>query len=390
MHDIKKIIQNKEFYITNLKQRNYISASESINNLISLQGKLSKLYLELSNSKSNKDKKTIIKEINLIKAEIQTQMYKIPNICEISSSDTFTIVSENKNKYILTSNKETYYDIVKIFNFINSNAVNLYGSKFIEYQNDAVLIINALKNYFLCYVKSNKYKILNSPVLVPKLFLYNCGQLPKFKDDLYFLGSDCYLSPTGEIQLMNYHENKILFDNDLPVKLSCYSLCFRKEAGSHGKKNKPILRQHQFNKVEIVRLFNPKHSDTHFNEMIAEISQLLESLQLNYRVIKLHQSDIAFSAYKTYDFEVFFKNTGWVEVSSLSLCLDYQTRRTRTRIKNLDGTKYFPYSANGSCLAIDRIFAALIENNFSDDFIKLPKVLKKYFYDYKLLTKIKF
>jgi seryl-tRNA synthetase len=207
------------------------------------------------------------------------------------------------------------------------------------------------------------------------------GQLPDKEGQMYHATEDdFYLIPTAEVPVTNVFRDTILKDTDLPIKMTAYSPCFRREAGSFGKEVRGLNRVHQFEKVEIIQIVHPDKSDDTLNEMVAHVENLLISLGLQYRILRLCGGDMGFAAAITYDFEVYSAaQEKWLEVSSVSNFNNYQTYRMKCRFKDQEGKTQFAHSLNGSSLALPRIYAAIVENYQTETGINLPEVLAPYF-----------
>ena len=207
------------------------------------------------------------------------------------------------------------------------------------------------------------------------------GQLPDKEGQMYHATEDdFYLIPTAEVPVTNVYRDTILKDTDLPIKMTAYSPCFRREAGSFGKEVRGLNRVHQFEKVEIIQIVHPDKSDETLNEMVSHVENLLISLGLQYRILRLCGGDMGFAAAITYDFEVYSAaQEKWLEVSSVSNFNNYQTYRMKCRFKDQEGKTQFAHSLNGSSLALPRIYAAIVENYQTEAGINLPEVLVPYF-----------
>ena len=256
----------------------------------------------------------------------------------------------------------------------------LSGSRFTVLRGMGERLSRALTNYMIDFNISRGFELVNVPFLVRPQILYGTGQLPKFEDDLYKINEeDLYLIPTSEVPVTNLYNDEILGFESLPLKMTCYSSCFRKEAGSAGKDTRGMIRQHQFEKVELVCITAADDSDRVFDEMVACASDLLSSLGLPHRHMMLCSGDLGFSAAKTIDLEVWLPGQNkYREISSISNCRDFQARRAKIRYK--DGKKNtLVHTLNGSSLAVGRTLIAIIENyQQKDGSIKIPQVLEKY------------
>ena len=261
-----------------------------------------------------------------------------------------------------------------------TRGVKLAKSRFTVLKKDAARVERALINFFLDHNREWGFEEVYVPFIVNKETMTGTGQLPKFEEDLFKIeNEELYLIPTAEVPLTNLFRDEIITNLDKPIKLTAYTPCFRKEAGSYGKDTKGIIRQHQFDKVELVAITKPEDSDKMFEEMVNCASSALEKLGLAYRKVMLCSGDLGFSAAKTIDLEVWIPSQNkYREISSISNTRDFQARRAKIRYK--DGKKNrFVHTLNGSSLAIGRTLVAIMENyQDRDGNIKIPEVLKKY------------
>ncbi len=238
----------------------------------------------------------------------------------------------------------------------------------------------ALINYFLDKAIAAGYMEVQPPILVNADSGYGTGQLPDKEGQMYFVGEDnLYLIPTAEVPITNIYRDVILKESDLPVKNCGYTPCFRREAGSYGKDVRGLNRLHQFDKIEIVQIANPEKSYEILEEMREYVAGLLKELGLPFRILKLCGGDMSFASALTYDLEVWSAaQKRWLEVSSVSNFESFQTNRLKCRYKGNDGKTQLAHSLNGSALALPRIVASLLENNQTENGIKIPEVLIKY------------
>lgn len=261
-----------------------------------------------------------------------------------------------------------------------ATGAKLSGSRFSVLRGQGAKLARALVNYMIDFNQARGFELVNVPFLVSSNTLFGTGQLPKFADDLYKIDDeDLYLIPTSEVPVTNLYNDEIIAENELPIKMTCYSACFRKEAGSAGKDTRGMIRQHQFEKVELVCITKPEQSDKVFDEMVACASDLLSSLGLAHRHMLLCSGDLGFSAAKTIDLEVWLAGQDkYREISSVSNTRDFQARRAKIRFK--DGKKNtLCHTLNGSSLAVGRTLIAIMENyQQKDGSIKIPAVLEKY------------
>ena len=261
-----------------------------------------------------------------------------------------------------------------------TRGVKLAKSRFTVLKKDAARVERALINFFLDHNREWGFEEVYVPFIVNKETMTGTGQLPKFEEDLFKIeNEELYLIPTAEVPLTNLFRDEIITNLDKPIKLTAYTPCFRKEAGSYGKDTKGIIRQHQFDKVELVAITKPEDSDKMFEEMVNCASSALEKLGLAYRKVMLCSGDLGFSAAKTIDLEVWIPSQNkYREISSISNTRDFQARRAKIRYK--EGKKNrLVHTLNGSSLAVGRTLVAIMENyQDRDGNIKIPEVLKKY------------
>jgi len=260
-------------------------------------------------------------------------------------------------------------------------AAAISGSRFSILKGPLAKLERALINFMLEINVKNGYQEMTVPHLVKPQALVGTGQLPKFQEELYYVkDDDLYLIPTAEVPLVNVFKDTILKEDDLPINLTAYTPCYRREAGSHGKDVKGLIRQHQFDKVELVKIVHPDNSYDELEKLLSNAEEILQLLELPYRVVALCSGDIGFSASKTYDIEVWIPSQNkYREISSCSNCEDFQARRANIRFKDKTGKNRFVHTLNGSSLAVGRTLVAIMENyQTKDNRIRIPKVLKDY------------
>lgn len=277
-----------------------------------------------------------------------------------------------------------HWELAKKFDLIDFELGNkVTGSGFPFYKGKGARLQRALIQYFLDFNTAAGYTEYQPPLMVNEASAFGTGQLPDKEGQMYHVTEDkFYLIPTSEVPLTNIYRDVILKESDLPVKLTSYTPCFRREAGSYGKDVRGLNRLHQFDKVEIVQLTHPSNSYEVLEQMVAHVEKLLQSLQLHYRILRLCGGDMSFTSALTYDFEVFSAaQEKWLEVSSVSNFESFQTNRMKIRFKDEKGKSQLVHSLNGSSLALPRIVACLLENNQDENGIKLPVILQKYFGD---------
>ncbi|MFV8467943.1 serine--tRNA ligase [Mycoplasma sp. 46852] len=274
-----------------------------------------------------------------------------------------------------------HYEIAKNLDIIDfERAVKLSGSRSVVYKNAGSRLVRALINFMLNLHTSKGYNEFNTPVIVKEKMLYGTGQLPKFKEDLYKIdGADEYLIPTAEVTLTNIYNHEIV-DLSTPFRATGYTECFRSEAGSSGKDTRGILRQHEFKKIELVKVTNEQDAIKEFEAMLEDAKDVLEKLEIPYRELLLCTGDLGFSSRKTIDLELWLPSEErYRETSSVSYMGDFQARRAMIRYRDAEGKTQYAHTMNGSGLAVDRVIAAILEiYQNADGSITVPKVLVPY------------
>ena len=267
--------------------------------------------------------------------------------------------------------------------FDAERAAKISGSGFMCYTGQGARLERALINFLLdLHTRDHGYTEMSPPYLVNRATMTGTGQLPKFEADLFGVTeSDLFLIPTAEVPVTNFHRDEILVADKLPLKFAAYTPCFRREAGSTGRDTRGLIRMHQFDKVELVKITTPEHSAAELESLTADAERVLQLLGLPYRVIELCGGDLGFGACRTYDIEVWAPgHNGWLEVSSCSNFGDYQARRMALRYKGADGKNHFCHTLNGSGTALARLYVALLENGAQPDgSVHLPEILQPYF-----------
>ena len=335
-------------------------------------------------SQELKEKSKIIND-NLKETEnkLRLSLYNIPNIPDHRVPEG---KSDKENKIIFSSDiskNETlkpHWDIIKEFQIIDFElGNNITGAGFPVYIGKGAILQRALINYFLDVAREKDYTEIQPPILINDDSATNTGQLPDKEGQMYKIEDEnLYLIPTAEVPVTNIYKKKIVEKDVLPIKNVAYTPCFRKEAGSWGSHVRGLNRLHQFDKVEIVQIQEESKSEDALNEMCDHVQSLIESLEIPYRKILLCAGDLGFTSSLTYDFDVYAPGQDkWLECSSVSNFLTYQSNRMNLKIK--DGkTKQLAHTLNGSALALPRIVASILENHQEGDHILIPKVLHKY------------
>ena len=417
MLQVSFIRQNKELVKERLAVRNF-KELDLVDTIILLDDERKKLQSELDEkqskinttskeigqlmAKGEKDiaekRKEEVAELKISLQSINTRLeelektlhdeiIKLPNLPHTTvppgkTPEENITVREGGTKPELFSGAVPHWDLAKKYDLINFELGNkLTGSGFPVYKSKGAKLQRALIQYFLDYNTAAGYTEYLPPLMVNEATAYGTGQLPDKEGQMYYVKEDdLYLIPTAEVPVTNIYRDEIVKEKELPIKMTAYTPCFRREAGSYGKDVRGLNRVHQFDKVEIIQLVHSEKSYDVLEEMVTHVEKLLQSLQLPYRILKLCGGDMGFTSALTYDFEVYSAaQQKWLEVSSVSNFENFQTNRMKIRFKDSNGKMQLVHSLNGSSLALPRIVAALLENNQTENNIKLPGVVHKYF-----------
>lgn len=339
--------------------------------------------------KIGEELKTLEAELSQVENNLQEKLLYLPNI----PHETVPVGKDDSENVVVKRwgeppefgfEPKPHWEIgenLRILDF--ERAAKITGSRFVVYFNEGALLERALINFMLdLHVKKHGYKEVLPPFIVNENSLIGTAQLPKFKEDLFKLeGWNYYLIPTAEVPVTNLHRDEILREEDLPLYYTAYTPCFRSEAGSHGRDTRGIVRQHQFNKVELVKFVVPETSYEELENLLLDAEEVLQLLGLHYRVVALCTGDLGFASAKTYDIEVWAPGQKrYVEISSCSNFEDFQARRANIRYRPKDGGKpRFVHTLNGSGLAIGRTVMAILENyQQADGSVLIPEVLRPY------------
>jgi len=282
----------------------------------------------------------------------------------------------------LPANAVPHWDLIKQYHLVDfETGVKLTGSGFPLYKGKGAKLQRALIQYFLDFNTAAGYTEYLPPFMVNEASAWGTGQLPDKEGQMYFMPADnYYLIPTAEVPVTNIYRDEIVKESELPIKMTAYTPCFRREAGSFGKDVRGLNRVHQFDKIEIVQLVHPEKSYETLDAMVAHVEKLVQSLGLPYRILRLCGGDMSFSSALTYDFEVYsMAQERWLEVSSVSNFETFQSNRMKIRFKDGNGKMQLVHTLNGSSLALPRILASILENYQQEDHIKIPEVLWEYF-----------
>ena len=408
MHNIKDLRKNLKLYKKKLFDRNFeldINEFEKLDNinrkLINEKEKLEqeKKILSKSKDKSNFEKsKKISEEISKISKNQLISQKNINNVLNImpnlalddvpvgKDENSNKLISQNGNIRKFSFKPKSHVEIGLINNAIDfDTSTKLSGARFVVLKDRIALLERALINFMLdIHTTEFKYTEISPPLIVNEDVMFGTGQLPKFEEDQFeikFENSEQrkYLIPTAEVVLTNLVRKSILNKEQLPLRYVASTPCFRKEAGSYGKDTKGMIRQHQFYKVELVSIVEPKDSTSELDRMLNCAKKILEKLEIPYQVILLSTGDMGFSAEKTFDLEVWIPSENrYREISSCSSCGTFQARRMGAKFKGSNNNE-FVTTLNGSGLAVGRLMIALLENNQNEDgSVSIPKILKKY------------
>lgn len=322
-----------------------------------------------------------------LESAVHAILVQLPNLPAASvpigrTPEDNVVVREGGVIPVLEAGSKPHWDLVSQYGLIDFELGNkITGSGFPVYKNKGAKLQRALISYFLDYNTAAGYTEYLPPHMVNEASAYGTGQLPDKEGQMYHAVADnFYLIPTAEVPVTNIYRDEILNANDLPVMMTAYTPCFRREAGSYGKDVRGLNRLHQFDKVEVVQLVHPDKSYEVLEEMVLHVEKLLQNLELPYRILRLCGGDMGFTSALTYDFEVYSAaQEKWLEVSSVSNFEAYQTNRMKIRFKDGGGKTQLVHSLNGSSMALPRIVAALLENNQTSAGIRLPKAVQPYF-----------
>lgn len=319
--------------------------------------------------------------------ELHEMLVRLPNlpspqVPKGKTPEDNEVVRTGGTKPQLYAGAVPHWELAKKFDLIDFELGNkITGSGFPVYKGKGAKLQRALVQYFLDYNTAAGYTEYQPPHMVNEASAFGTGQLPDKEGQMYYVTEDnLYLIPTAEVPVTNIYRDVILKEAELPIKMTAYTPCFRREAGSYGKDVRGLNRLHQFEKVEVVQLVSPANSYEVLEEMVTHVEKLLQTLGLHYRILLLCGGDMGFTSAMTFDFEVWSAaQERWLEVSSVSNFEAYQTARMKIRFKDENGKMQFVHSLNGSSLALPRIVACLLENNQDENGIKLPVAVQGYF-----------
>ena len=328
----------------------------------------------------------LLARMELASKELEDNLVLLPNMpCDLvpegKDSNDNLVVKMGGPEVKLPEGALPHWELAKKYDIIDFDlGVKITGAGFPVYKGKGAKLQRALINFFLDCNTEAGYREVEPPVVVNKESGFGTGQLPDKEGQMYHVNlDDFYLVPTAEVPVTNIFRDVILQPNELPQKLTSYTPCFRREAGSYGKDVRGLNRLHQFDKVEIVRVEKPENSYAALDEMVAHVEKLVNKLGLKYRILRLCGGDLSFTSAITYDFELWSAAQGrWLEISSVSNFETYQANRLHLRYRDEEGKTQLAHTLNGSSLALPRVVAALLEDNQTPDGIIIPEVLRPY------------
>ncbi len=343
--------------------------------------------LKKESTQLKEESKKLNDSLQTTERELREHLYNIPNVPHESvpvgntEEDNEVVKIEDSNIPELGSNKKPHWELIEAYDIIDFELGNkVTGAGFPFYKGQGARLVRGLVNYFLDKANEAGYHEVQPPIVINEASGIGTGQLPDKEGQMYHIDeTNLYLIPTAEVPITNIYRDVILNENSLPVKHAGYTPCFRREAGSWGAHVRGLNRLHQFDKVEIVQVVKPETSYEVLDNMVAHVEEVVKSLGLPYRILRLCAGDLGFTSAITYDFEVFSAGQEkWLEVSSVSNFETYQANRLKLRIKKEDGKKVLAHTLNGSALALPRIIAAILENNQESNQIRMPEILRPY------------
>ncbi|MFT5641554.1 MAG: seryl-tRNA synthetase [Cyclobacteriaceae bacterium] len=418
MLQLEYIAENFDKAVAGLKKRGLLNGEDILQEVLSTNNNRKKIQQELDETKAQsnllakeigslfksgkqeeanqlKTKTTSLKEesksladqLQSVNVDLQNLLYAIPNIPNESvpsgksEVDNQEIKRDETHNPTLTAHAKPHWDLIEEYDIVDFELGNkVTGAGFPFYKGQGARLSRALVNYFLDFASDAGYDEIQPPILVNEESGYGTGQLPDKEGQMYQIAdTNLFLIPTGEVPITNMFRDVIVSEAELPIKKVGFTPCFRREAGSWGAHVRGLNRLHQFDKVEIVQIARPQDSYEILDAMINHVENLLKTLELPYRILRLCAGDLGFTSAITYDFEVYSAaQKKWLEVSSISNFESFQANRLKLRIKDKDNKKILAHTLNGSALALPRIMAAILENNQTDEGINIPQVLQKY------------
>lgn len=331
--------------------------------------------------------KQLSDKTSALEQQLNDLLVRLPNlpsslVSKGTSPEDNLNVKESGDEPTLPANAVPHWDLIKKYDLVNFElGVKLTGSGFPVYKGRGAKLQRAMAQYFLEFNTNAGYTEYLPPYMVNEASAFGTGQLPDKEGQMYYMPEDkFYMIPTSEVPVTNIYRDEMVKENELPIKMTAYTPCFRREAGSFGADVRGLNRVHQFDKVEIVQIVHPDKSYEALDEMVAHVEKLIQSLGLKYRILRLCGGDMGFASAITYDFEVWSgAQKKWLECSSVSNFETFQSNRMKIRFKDEKGKSQLVHTLNGSSLALPRIMACLLENNQTENGIRLPEILHSYF-----------
>ncbi len=387
---ISEILKLNEKRIINQQQLDSVLADS--NKLAQIIGQLAKEQkfseiknLKLKASALKEESKKLTQKSKEVETNIKKLLISIPNTphkdVPDGNSEKHNIIISEWGDFNKSDNLLPHWELAEKYNIIDfEQGSKITGSGFPVYQGKGAKLQRGLINFFLDYNINAGYTEYSPPFFVNENSAFNTGQIPDKEGMMYHIANDnLYAIPTAEVPITNMFQNKRLKAEELPIKCTAYSPCFRREAGSYGKEVRGLNRLHQFDKVEIVQICRPSESYQILDQMVQHISELLKKLELKFRIVKLCGGDLGFTSALTYDFEVYAPaQKKWLEVSSVSNFETFQSNRLKLKFTNETNQNTLCHTLNGSSLALPRIIAAILEQNQKNNKIVLPNILSKY------------
>lgn len=360
------------------------AASKEIGKLMGAGNKEEAEMIKATVAQNKEKTKALGEQLDALEKELHDILVKLPNLPHSSvpsgkSAEDNEVVRQAGSTPDLSAQKLPHWELTEKYNLIDFElGTKITGSGFPVYVGKGARLQRALISLFLNHNINAGYTEYYPPYLVNEESAFGTGQLPDKEGQMYLTQDNYYMIPTAEVPVTNIYRDTII--NELPVKMTAYTPCFRREAGSYGKDVRGLNRVHQFDKVEIVQIVQPEKSYEALEEMVAHVESLLQALNLQYRILRLCGGDMGFTSALTYDFEVYSAaQERWLEVSSVSNFETFQSNRMKIRYRDENGKAQPVHTLNGSSLALPRIMACLLENNQTPEGIKLPEILHTYF-----------
>lgn len=387
MINLNNLIHEKKAITENLAKRGYQFEAEKLDIMIQ-EIKLIKFEIEKMNALANQNQtvdKAELKELKINLIDKENKLKEITDMIPNLVHETVPLGKGAKDNPVIKEvhiehlNAQDYCKTAPKLGMDIEAGVNLAGARFMTLRGEAALLHRKLINKALDFYGQRQYEEFYVPNMVNKEIIYGTAQYPKFKEEIFTTDNnnhELFLVPTGEVPLTNLVRNKTFTPRDAENKMMTHTPCFRKEVGAAGKDTRGIIRQHQFEKVELVRTCLPENGLTNFEAMIEDVEAFVAQLGIKYRIIELCAGDIGFAGHKAYDFELWFAHAkAWREIATITWCKDFQARRMNTKVKR-EKTKEFVHTLNGTGLAAGRVLAAILENHNNNGKIDYPDFLK--------------